>query len=231
MSDGDRVALARERGFRLVLAGMAFLLFVVSAQAALMVIGSESLPAQLLATGVGWLCLIGLRAVVSDGSAPGRGRDARTALLGYPLFLLLFVPLLAAYAWTLQELGVTFPPQDVLQLAVQPELPVTTRLLVLASICIVGPLGEEVLFRGYVQSALRGLLGPAGGLLVTSVLFGLVHGLVYAVPTGLIGLWLGWLRERTGGLLAPFVAHALHNSVTVAVVLCWPSLLELMYDR
>ena len=43
MSDGDRVALARERGFRLVLAGMAFLLFVVSAQAALMLIGSESL--------------------------------------------------------------------------------------------------------------------------------------------------------------------------------------------
>ena len=85
-------------------------------------------------------------------------------------------------------------------------------------------LSEEVFFRGFVQSSLAvvwpaktrrwvGEHGPA--ILVTAVLFALAH----ALPTGQLlrlavffpALLLGWLRVRTGSILAPVVFHGLAN--------------------
>ncbi len=84
------------------------------------------------------------------------------------------------------------------------------------------PLVEELLFRGFVQSRLQRVTTPGSALVAQAVLFSAVH----AVPGSLvshavIGLALGFLRNRTGTLYAPFVLHASYNA--------WVTLSELGY--
>lgn len=73
--------------------------------------------------------------------------------------------------------------------------------------------GEEVLFRGAVQQEF--------GLLVASILFGVVHVgpdrryLLWSAWALVAGLIFGVLYEVTGGLLAPILAHAAHNAATL----------------
>lgn len=92
--------------------------------------------------------------------------------------------------------------------------------------------GEEFVYRGYYQSRLNQAFGrPVGlfgiqfgaGLIIASLLFGLNHALntydpaiglssldwSWAVRTFAAGLFFGVLREKTGTLLAPGLAHGL----------------------
>jgi membrane protease YdiL (CAAX protease family) len=80
---------------------------------------------------------------------------------------------------------------------------------------------EEIFYRGYVQPTLAEALGGRGGrglavvLVVTSALFALGHVAVFWHWTRLMvffpSLAFGWLRARTGGVLAPAVFHAACN--------------------
>lgn len=80
-------------------------------------------------------------------------------------------------------------------------------------ISVLSGVGEEVLFRG--------ALLPLLGLVVSSVLFGLLHigpdrrYLLWTAWAMVVGLLFGLLYEWTGGLIAPVVAHATHNAVTL----------------
>lgn len=102
-------------------------------------------------------------------------------------------------------------------------LPDRLPLLVAVQLLVVA-LPEELFYRGWLQTSWsraapgRGVtvLGArlGGGFLATQALFALGH-LVTLQPwrlgTFFPGLLFGWLRERTGGLAAPVVAHALSN--------------------
>jgi hypothetical protein len=84
-------------------------------------------------------------------------------------------------------------------------------------ISLAAGVGEELLFRGYAQAGLAGLLvppfGPWAALLLASLLFGVCHWIssAYAVVATGMGLLLGGLLMATGSLLAPIVAHALYD--------------------
>ena len=90
---------------------------------------------------------------------------------------------------------------------------------------------EEWVFRGYLQGALLRVMRPGWAVALTAAVFGLAHSLPYALPIGLLGAFFGWLSLRHRSLLAPIAAHSLHNAVTVAVTLCWPEYLDLLYRR
>lgn len=87
----------------------------------------------------------------------------------------------------------------------------------LALISVVAGVGEELLFRGVIQTALSEWFGPWGGLLAASVLFGLGHMVTptYAVLAGLIGLYLGALSMVFGNLLQVVVVHSLYDFVAL----------------
>jgi uncharacterized protein len=91
------------------------------------------------------------------------------------------------------------------------------RIVQLAILSTLAGLGEEMLFRGVVQTAVAAEIGgPAGvavGLALSAALFGMLHALTpaYAILAGLIGLYLGGLWLASGNLLAPVVAHALYD--------------------
>ena len=100
--------------------------------------------------------------------------------------------------------------------------------------------GEELLWRGYVQSRLNQALGRpwrlfgiqfGAGLIIASALFGVQHALnTYKPALGLASLSWGWglstfvgglmfgaIREKTGTLLAPGIAHGLPDAVGEAL--------------
>jgi membrane protease YdiL (CAAX protease family) len=106
--------------------------------------------------------------------------------------------------------------------------------------------GEEFVWRGYVQSRLNQAFGRSMrlfgiqfgvGLIVTSLLFGIFHAFnTYDPAVGLASLSWGWalfttfsglmfgiLREKTGSLLAPGIAHGLPDAVGEALgrILGW----------
>jgi len=88
---------------------------------------------------------------------------------------------------------------------------------------VVAPVTEEVLFRGMLYLPLRSRMGPVGGALAACALFAAVHfyalGLMHLFVMALI---LTALFEVTGSLYLPMVAHAVHNAVTIMVVLAAP---------
>ena len=89
---------------------------------------------------------------------------------------------------------------------------------------------EELFFRGYLQSNLLGLLGadvpdppaaPAvGAIVISSLVFALAHVVVLRAPQSAVvffpSLLMGWLRWRTGSLLAPMLYHGLANVMYAA---------------
>jgi len=91
------------------------------------------------------------------------------------------------------------------------------RLVQLAIVAALAGVGEEMLFRGVVQTAAAQQIGgPHGvwlGLLAAAVLFGLLHSITptYAILAGLVGLYLGGLWLACGNLLAPIVAHGTYD--------------------
>jgi len=94
-------------------------------------------------------------------------------------------------------------------------------VLLLLSLDLIGPVGEEVLFRGLVLPRLYAWLGPVWASIWTSLLFALLH-LAYGpyVLTIFVGsLVLCWVRLRTGGLAAPIALHMLVNSLATMLFL------------
>jgi membrane protease YdiL (CAAX protease family) len=121
----------------------------------------------------------------------------------------------SATAIGLDALGLPVEEQDWLrQILERPD--VLARLA--PWLVLIGPIAEEVFFRGYVQRRVAAHAGPLAGILVSSLLFAGIHlnvsgFLIYLV----IGTCLGWVADRTGGLTAPIIGHVLVNAAQVGV--------------
>ncbi|MFT5587590.1 MAG: membrane protease YdiL (CAAX protease family) [Cognaticolwellia sp.] len=86
------------------------------------------------------------------------------------------------------------------------------------STAVVAPVYEELLFRGYVFRGLSRSAGPGVAIGVSALLFAAFHGdPLHAIAVLPMGLFLGWLRWRTGSIWPSMIAHALNNAVWVAL--------------
>lgn len=90
--------------------------------------------------------------------------------------------------------------------------------LILSLLALLPALAEECFFRGLCQSSLAAALGPTAGWLISAIFFALAHGSPWYFHLYLLlGLYLGYLRLRSGGLWIPMLAHAINNGWTLAV--------------
>jgi hypothetical protein len=84
-------------------------------------------------------------------------------------------------------------------------------------VVILGPLCEELAFRGFLMPLLIRSLGAVGGIVVTGVIFGSAHGYEYEwswqymLLISLVGCALGWAKYKTGSTAASAFMHATFN--------------------
>jgi len=80
------------------------------------------------------------------------------------------------------------------------------------AIAVMPAIFEEIAFRGIIFGVLQRVLGPTEALLVSALMFAILHLSVPSMPhLFLMGLVLGWLRLRTGSLLPGMLTHFTHN--------------------
>jgi membrane protease YdiL (CAAX protease family) len=92
----------------------------------------------------------------------------------------------------------------------------TQRLVLPVVIACLGPLIEEVFYRGALQRALRRVYPDTMVVPVVALLFALGHGNPRALaPIFVVGLAFGLVRALSGSLLSPLVAHMCFNCVVV----------------
>ena len=84
--------------------------------------------------------------------------------------------------------------------------------------CILTPISEELLFRGYILDSINRIHGKWPAILLSSLLFGLVHFDPYIIGMATIGgVIYGWIRIRAGSLIPGIVAHAMWNTMALIV--------------
>lgn len=86
------------------------------------------------------------------------------------------------------------------------------------AVCIMAPIFEELLFRGVLLDALcRTSIGIHGSVLITSLLFAVVH-LQYdwtvLIAILLLGMILGYSRLYSQSLYVPILLHFVNNTLT-----------------
>lgn len=91
----------------------------------------------------------------------------------------------------------------------------------IALIALSAGVGEEMLFRGVLQSSLGDGIGVAAGLVLSSLLFGLLHpiSIPYALVSFAMGMYLGGLFLATENLLTPMVTHGVYDFALMAFLL------------
>ena len=148
-----------------------------------------------------------------------RGPDPQTGIITIALCLVLF-PAISPWRGHLSDPG--------------------TALVTFVCYAVFVGFGEEIMYRGFVQSRLNQAFGrpfqffgvPWGwGLILTSLLFGFTHVLNVDAASGQTGWYWGWglwtavagltsgyIRERTGNVLAPAILHGLPQALAAALL-------------
>ena len=87
------------------------------------------------------------------------------------------------------------------------------------TIGILAPIFEEIFFRGFLFNSIRANIGAPGGMILSSLLFALVH-FDFSVFFGLfaIGLMLSFVYQQTQSLVPSIILHSLWNSTTMVSI-------------
>ena len=91
--------------------------------------------------------------------------------------------------------------------------------LILVYVCVLGPILEEIIFRGFILKSMQ-RYGNLTAIIVTSVLFSMFHlNLVQFVPPILIGFVLAFITIKSKSIVPGIIAHMFNNTVAFAMSL------------
>jgi uncharacterized protein len=92
-------------------------------------------------------------------------------------------------------------------------------------VVVLGPLCEELAFRGFLMPLLIRSLGVTAGILLTGLLFGALHAYEYewswrhSLLISVAGAVFGWARYALGSTAASTFMHATFNLTQFAALL------------
>jgi hypothetical protein len=108
----------------------------------------------------------------------------------------------------------------------EPMLGSTTNIVLIGILAVIlGPICEELAFRGFLMPLLIRSLGAVGGIVVTGFIFGSAHGYEYEwswqymLLISLVGCAFGWVKYKTGSTAAAAVMHGTFNLTQFAFFL------------
>lgn len=131
----------------------------------------------------------------------------------------------------LPVLGMSIPSHDYSNVGT-PELLLQQPMLwavAIPALYVFAAPAEELLYRGIVQGRLRPHFGTPGVVLISGLVFGLMHALTYlfasgslayaAISTGVFGIVWAFIYERTENLAVTAVSHAMAWTVPLSTLL------------
>jgi sodium transport system permease protein len=138
---------------------------------------------------------------------------------------------LGAGAWVLVAhlqalVEVVMPTPPALYEALQRALPVATTPADWAAMLLVAALSpaicEELVFRGFLLSSLRGRLPAWAAVGASAAAFGAFHMSLYRLaPTMTLGLVMGWLALRSRSVWPAVAFHGVNNAAALGLSAAW----------
>ncbi len=125
-------------------------------------------------------------------------------LLKSILFLPLIYVLMALVSLIFPTVGTTTQIQKV---------DLTTAILV----TFLGPVSEEMAFRGYAQGLVRRKLSVNSTIILTALFFSFFHPLDIFPQIFVMSIVLSIAREISGSLVPPMIIHCLNNTVALVI--------------
>lgn len=80
---------------------------------------------------------------------------------------------------------------------------------------ILAPIVEEILFRKELFTKLKSKLPVVIAILISSFVFGCLHGIVSFLPTFIEGIWVCYIYNHTDDIYLSMLAHAYINSLAL----------------
>ncbi|MBN1353149.1 MAG: CPBP family intramembrane metalloprotease [Candidatus Omnitrophica bacterium] len=123
----------------------------------------------------------------------------------------------------LQAMNLKPPPQPIVGLFLAEK---NTALILVSSViaAVVGPVIEEIFFRGVLYNAVKSKLGVFWAIFSTSMLFSFLHThaatyfIVGFLPITILGIVLAYLYEKTASLVPSITLHVMNNLGSVLMV-------------
>lgn len=199
--------------------------------------GAPGFLVGLLVVGAGYLVTVVFLVVRTGalrwsemGWPSGPGRIARIvwdAVFGVAVTVPVVIPVLVLAGVLATILGVE-PTERIPTVATRFD-----ALLVVLAVAVVAPLGEELFFRGFAQTAWQRDIGPRRALVRSAIFFALVHvlnvsGVTFGQAAGAaalqfavilpIGIVLGWAFQRHG-IAASIAGHVGYNGALLLLAI------------
>ena len=147
----------------------------------------------------------------------------RTYFLILPIFITLLIGLVVFASLISYEP----PPHPLVEVLLQEErLPIWTLIGSFLVACVIGPLVEEIFFRGFFYPAIRKYLGVGKTMVITAALFAGVHENIFSfLPIFFLGLVLCYLYEKRSSLTSCVTLHIVHNTAFIVYFFIMKSVL------
>ena len=143
------------------------------------------------------------------------GGDLWRGLIAYLAMLPVVFVCSVAYRFVLQFAGMELEIQDVARILTD-DVPPLIHVYLLFVAVVLGPIAEELLFRGMLFPILARRIGVMESLWVVSVLFGAVHvHLPSFLPLCMVSIAFCMAYVYSGSIAVPIAMHALFNGVNL----------------
>jgi hypothetical protein len=164
----------------------------------------------ILAVLIGWIFGVPLRDQF--------GQSARQLGQGALWGVLAMLPLLAMFWWLI---GTSWPAAKQLRSQVEQlivELFPDASISQMIAVSVMAGIGEELLFRGVLQTLAARWTTPLLGIALSSLIFGVFHALspLYFVLATVVGGYFGCIVMAGQDLLPAMVAHVLYDCFALA---------------
>ncbi len=143
--------------------------------------------------------------------------SVRTVLTMFPVLILLLVANAVVSLALVAVFGEIQNPQEEM-IAPGGRLSRETFLWLFPGIAIVGPIVEEILFRGVLYPYLRARMRTFVAVVLTAALFSVVHVIpILLLPLFVAGVALTLVTERYDSIIPAIVLHGLFNGLQIAI--------------
>ncbi len=103
---------------------------------------------------------------------------------------------------------------------------INNSIYMILCVCILAPIGEELIFRGLVFRTLKRAVPWQAALVIQAVLFGIYHlNLVQGIYTAVLGLCMGYLAYKYGSIIPGILLHIAINASSYLIGFLLPEAL------